>query len=205
MAVVNYPPEEFYNGFKIRKRNFEHIILWMLANNEDCRWSDFTQDPLNVTESTLSKYLNMLKGKNFAENYTHGQYKITGEGRKRFHEISSTHGEKKKLNYPPKIITRKRNYEDWILYMVYNNSICKWSDFIESPLAINQSSLSKKMNLLLHKEFVVRENKEYKITNAGKIEYSKMLQTYDLDRQSILEEESKRIDEITKRTIEFFE
>ncbi|MFX0048554.1 MAG: hypothetical protein ACFE8G_10360 [Candidatus Hermodarchaeota archaeon] len=205
MAVVNYPPEEFYKDFKIRKRDFEHIILWMLANNEDCRWSDFTQEPLNITESTLSKYLNMLKSKNFVENYVHGQYKITSEGRKRYHEISSTHGEKKKLNYPPKVITRKRNYEDWILYMVYNNSICKWSDFIESPLAINQSSLSKKMNLLLDKEFVVRENKEYRITNAGKVEYSKMLQNYNLDRQSILDEEGKRIDEITRKTIKFFE
>ncbi len=205
MADVNYPPEEFYKDFKIRNKNFEHIILWMLANNEVCRWSDFSQEPLSITESTLSKYLNMLKSKTFVDNYAHGQYKITSEGRKRFHEISSMQGEKKKLNYPPNIITRRRNYEDWILYMVYNNSSCKWSHFLEAPLAINQSSLSKKMNLLLNKEFVIKENKEYKITNAGKLEYSKMLQNYDLDRQSILDEESKRIDEITRKTINFFE
>ena len=205
MAVVNYPPEGFYKDFKFGKKDFEHIILWMLANNEDCQWSDFTQEPLSFTTSTLSKYLNLLKSKGFVENYTRGKYKITSEGRKRFHEISSTHGAKKKLNYPPVIITRKRNYEDWILWMVYNNSYCKWSHFLEPPLAINQSSLSKKINLLLNKGLIIRENKEYRISNSGKFEYSKMLQNYDLDRQSILNEESKRIDEITKTTIRFFD
>ena len=38
MAAVNYPPEGLYKDFKIGKRNFEHIILWMLANNENCQW-----------------------------------------------------------------------------------------------------------------------------------------------------------------------
>ncbi|MBY8979985.1 MAG: hypothetical protein KGD72_06325 [Candidatus Lokiarchaeota archaeon] len=205
MTVVNYPPEEFYKDFKIKNKDFEHIILWMLANNENCQWSYFTQKPLSFTTSTLSKYLNLLKSKGFIENYARGQYKITNEGRKRFHEISSTHGVKKKLNYPPSIITKRRNYEDWILWMVYNNTYCRWSHFLEPPLAINQSSLSKKMNLLLNKEFVVRENREYRISNSGKLEYSKMLQNYDLDRQSILNEESKRIDEITRTTIKFFD
>ena len=60
------------------------------------------------------------------------------------------------------------------------------------------------MNLLLNKKFIVKENKEYRISNSGKLEYSKMLQTYDLDRQSILNEEGKRIDEITRTTIKFF-
>ncbi|MFW9818838.1 MAG: tetratricopeptide repeat protein, partial [Candidatus Thorarchaeota archaeon] len=38
-----------------------------------------------------------------------------------------------------------------------------------------------------------------------KLEYSRMLQNYDLDRQSILDEETKRIEEITKSTLNFFE
>ncbi|MFX0076071.1 MAG: hypothetical protein ACFE96_11550 [Candidatus Hermodarchaeota archaeon] len=204
MSVINHPPEEFYKDSKMRRKDFEHIILWMLANNKHCQWSDFTQDPLNITESTLSKHLTLLKSKNYVKKYKYGHYQITKEGRRRFNDISRTHGEHKTLNYPPEVITRRRNYDDWILYMVYNNRVCKWSNFLEPPLAINQSSLSKKMNTLLNKKLVIRENKEYKITNAGKIEYSRMLQNYDLDRQSILEEESKRIDEITKRTIKFF-
>jgi tetratricopeptide (TPR) repeat protein len=60
------------------------------------------------------------------------------------------------------------------------------------------------MNLLLEDEFVKKENKEYRITQLGKSEYSNMLREYDLDRQSILEEESKRIKEITKKTLKFF-
>ncbi|MBY8989040.1 MAG: hypothetical protein KGD61_11350 [Candidatus Lokiarchaeota archaeon] len=204
MVILNYPPEGFYKDVKFGKKDSEHILLWMLANNEQCEWANFRQEPLSFTDATLSKYLNLLLSKNLVVRFVRGKYKITEEGRKRFREISSAHGEKKRLNYPPEVVTRKRNYEDWILWMVYNNSICRWSNFLEPPLAINQSSLSKKINILLDKEFVVRENKEYRITNAGKIKYSKMLQNYDLDRQSILDEESKRIDEITIKTIKFF-
>jgi len=202
LAEVNYPSEDFFNTFK---KNFEHLILWMLANNEECEWSYFTQKPLSFSTSTLSKYFNLLKSKSHVEKLSRGHYKITLKGRERFLEISRTRGKKKRLNYPPDIIKRKRDYEDWILWMVYNNNYCKWSDFIEDPLAINRSSLSKKMNLLLEKDFVKHENKEYRITHSGKLQYSKMLQKYDLDRQSILNEESKRIEEITKKTIKFFD
>ena len=79
--------------------------------------------------------------------------------------------------------------------------------FSEGSLSfsINQSSLSKHLNSLLDKEFVKKEEKEYKITRLGKTEYSNMLRLYDLDRQSILEEESKRIKEIKKSTANFFD
>jgi predicted transcriptional regulator/thioredoxin-like negative regulator of GroEL len=88
--------------------------------------------------------------------------------------------------------------------MVYNNNYCVWSDFLDEPLSINQSSLSKNLNRLLEKEFVRKEEKEYRITRQGKSEYSKMLDYYNLDRQSILEEESKRIADLTQKTLNFY-
>lgn len=204
MTIVSYPPKEISKKPKFGKRNFEHIILWMLANNDECQWSYFTQEPLGFSTSTLSKYFNILKSRGFVEHYSRGHYKITPEGIKRFNEVSKTRSKKRKLNYPPEVIKRKRKYDDWILWMVYNNSYLKWSDFLAEPLSINQSSLSKNMNLLIDIGFVIKENKEYRITRSGKLEYSRMLQNYDLDRQSILNEESKRIEEITKKTIKFF-
>ncbi|MFW9937418.1 MAG: tetratricopeptide repeat protein [Candidatus Thorarchaeota archaeon] len=185
--------------------NYEYIILWMLKNNEYCEWREFKEES-EIPESTLSNYINDLISKEFIDRFKRGHYKITSEGRSRFNEIIYDEElGRTKLVYPPKAILRKRNYEHWILWMLYNNEFCKWSDFRESPLSINQSSLSKSKNFLIDKGFIKNENKEYYITSSGKIEYFRMLKTYDLDRQSILEEESKRIEEITKRTNEFYD
>ncbi|MFX1572830.1 MAG: hypothetical protein ACFFB0_08775 [Promethearchaeota archaeon] len=205
MSAVNYPPKEIYKDPVLGKKNFEHIILWMLYNNEDCEWASFTETPLELRLSTLSKYLSLLKGKKYVEKISRGHYRITSEGKKRFLELSKDVSKKRKLSYPPDIIRKKRNYDHWILWMVYNNNYCKWADFLAEPLSINQSSLSKNMNLLLDLGYIEKENKEYRITQSGKLEYSRMLQDYDLDRQSILDEESKRIEEITRKTISFFE
>ncbi|MHA2290434.1 MAG: tetratricopeptide repeat protein [Promethearchaeota archaeon] len=120
--------------------------------------------------------------------------------------MSTAKEKKRKLSYPPEIIIKKRTYSHWILWMVYNNTFCKWVDFLNTPLSINQSSLSKAMNQLINKEWIIKDEdkKEYRISQKGKSEYSRMLQYYDLDRQTILEEESKRIDDNTKITIDFF-
>jgi tetratricopeptide (TPR) repeat protein/predicted transcriptional regulator len=140
------------------------------------------------------------------EKVSRGHYKITPEGKKQFNELSTVKEKTRKINYPPEAITRRRNYDHWILWMTYNNNFCVWSDFLEedSPARINQSSLSKNMNLLISKGFIEKEEKKYRITRSGKLEYSRMLKFYDLDRQSILDEESKRIEEITNKTIIFF-
>ena len=204
MSKVNYPPKEIYKPPVLEKKNFEHIILWMLYNNDECEWANFTQEPLELRLSTLSKYLSLLKGRGHVENISRGHYKITSEGRKRYLELSQAKGKKRSLSYPPKVIKRRRNYDHWILWMVYNNNYCKWADFLADPLSINQSSLSKNINLLLDKRFIEKEEKKYRITRSGKLEYSRMLESYDLDKQSILEEESKRIEEITMKTIKFF-
>jgi tetratricopeptide (TPR) repeat protein len=205
MSAMNYPPIEVYKPPPMEKKNFEHIILWMLHNNEECEWSDFTNKPIELRLSTLSKYLSALKSRGYVDNFTRGRYKITSEGKKRFHELSLAKKNKRKLSYPPNIIKKKRYYDHIILWMAYNNNYCKWSDFLDAPLSINQSSLSKNLNLLMDTGFVKKEEKEYSITQSGKLEYSRMLKSYDLDRQSILEEESKRIEEITKKTLVFFE
>lgn len=206
MEIINYPPKKIYSPSKLKKPNYDHIILWMLKNNESCKWSDFRQEPVEIPTGTLSRHLETLKRKGFVENFTRGHYRITSEGKKKFHELSSAKKKTRKPNYPPNIILKSgRNYSDWILWMVYNNNYCKRSDFLDEPVSINQSSLSKNLSLLVDKGFVIKEDGKYIITRAGKSEYSRMLKNYNLDRQTILEEEGKRIEEITKKTIQFFE
>ncbi|MFX0058324.1 MAG: hypothetical protein ACFE8J_08500 [Candidatus Heimdallarchaeota archaeon] len=207
MSEINYPPEEIINPPAYEKKNYDHLILWMLKNNDVCQWSDFTQEPLMIPTSTLGRHLDALKRREFIDNFSKGHYRITAKGENKFYELSSVKEKKRKLNYPPKIILRRRNYDDWILWMVYNNYSCKWSDFIDerSPVRINQSSLSKNMKDLIENGFVDKDDKKYIITQSGKLEYSRMLQKYDLDRQTILEEETKRIEDITKDILPFFE
>ncbi len=206
MCPINYPPEKIYKPSKLKKPDYDHIILWMLNNNENCKWADFHQEPIEIPTGTLSRHLDTLKRKGFVENFARGYYRITSEGKKKFYELSSGRKKEHKLNYPPKIILKSgRNYYDWILWMVYNNNYCKRSAFLVDPLSINQSSLSKNLSVLIEKGFASKEDGKYVITRAGKSEYSRMLQNYDLDRQTILEEEGKRIEEITMKTIQFFE
>ncbi|MHA1191486.1 MAG: hypothetical protein ACTSP9_04225 [Promethearchaeota archaeon] len=206
MSIITYPPEKIYSPSKWKRPNYDHIILWMLSSNEICRWADFRKEPIKIPPGTLSRHLEALKSKGFVEKFTRGHYRITSSGTKKFHELSSGKKKARKLNYPPEIILKSgRNYSHWILWMVYNNSYCKRSDFLEDPLSINQSSLSKNLSLLNEKGFIIKEDGKYLITRAGKSEYSKMLQNYNLDRQTILEEEGKRIEDITKKTIQFFE
>ena len=199
-SPINYPPKEVIEPI-FGKVNFELVILWMLNNNEVCTWSNLKE---MIKPSTLSIYLKKLLVTELIEKKEFNQYTITTKGRDRFYELSQATRQKRKLNYPPKAILWKRNYDHWILWMIYNNTFCKWADFLNEPLSINNSSLSKNMNALFEDGLVKKENKEYRITQLGKAEYSVMLRDYDLDRQSILEEESKRIKEDTKKTLKFF-
>ena len=205
MEEVNYPSEEIINPPKLKRKNYDHIILWMLANNESCEWSHFEQKPLAIPISTISRHLTKLILKGYIEKFNRGQYKITPEGKKKFQELSRERSKERKLSFPPELILKRgRNYSHWIIWMVYNNGFCKRSDFLEEPFAINQSALSKSLSSLIQKRFIIKENKRYLITQSGKSEYSRILQNYDLDRQTILEEERKRIDDITTKTSQFF-
>jgi len=212
--IISYPPEDINSPSPLAKRNFNQIILWMLNYNEELEWSHFTDEPINISQSTLSNKLRRLITKGYVIKVSKEKdgrkcnvYKITPKGKERFFELSRKKEEVEgKLNYPPRLIIKKRNYEHCILWMLYNNNSCRWSHFKEEPLSINQSSLSNSLNTLIENGYIQKNsNKEYVITPSGENEYLKMLKSYDLDRQSLLEEESKRIEQITRDTNEFFE
>ncbi len=201
----NYPPKNIYDPLSEIIPDYDHIILWMLYNNHSCMWADFNEEPMQIPGGTLSRHLKKLMALDYVDKISRGLYKITLEGKKKFHEVSSVKKKVRKLNYPPRVILRSgRNYDHWILWMVYNNQYCKRSDFFKKPLSINQSSLSKNLNILIVKGSIIKQDGKYLITQSGKIEYSKMLESYDLDRQTLLEEESKRIREMTNKTQAFF-
>jgi len=195
------PPEEILDP--PFGKNFDYIILWMLDKNEFCTWSDFIEDA-SISSSTLSMKLNSLMEENCIAKPEKNRYEITSKGRKRLTILASPEDVVKKLRYPPQVIIKRRNYDHWILWMLNNNNSARWSDFREKPLAINQSSLSKNLRELIEIGFVVNENKKYKITTDGRSEYLRILKQYDMDRQSILEEESIRIEDITEKTRKFF-
>ncbi len=198
---IIYPPEEFLNPPLGKDRNFELIILWMLNENKMCRWADFRKF---ISEGTLSKYLNRLKDQGFLK-YSYNKYEITPVGKDRFSELLTYHEEPDfQIKYPPDIIKNKRNYKHIVLWMLTNNELLTWSDFREEPLKINSTALSKSLSSLKDKDFIEKADGGYKVTPLGKSEYFRILRLYDLDRQSILEEESKRIEEITEKTSKFF-
>jgi len=156
MENLNYPPEKLFNPSIQNKPNYDHIILWMLANNDTCKWSNFSEKPIEIPVGTLSRHLDQLKSKGLVQKISRGHYKISIEGKKEFNALSSSKKKKRILNHPPKIILRSgRNYDDWILWMVYNNNFCKRLDFLGEPLSINQSSLSKNLNLLIEKGYLI--------------------------------------------------
>ena len=127
MPPVVYPPKEIIDPPHYEQKNIELILLWMLNNNGECLWSDFTREPLNLSTSTISKYFNRFKDKGFLKKLSRGHYSITPKGRGRFNELSTVYSEEQTLNYPPEIIKRRRVYDHWILWMLYNNNFCRWS------------------------------------------------------------------------------
>jgi len=198
---IIYPPQEVLNPRM--GKDYDYIILWMLSNNNFCSWSDLAEI---ISTSTLSEHLNKLRNKGLIRHPKYNYYEITLEGKNKFRKVTNK-GIKtqKKILIPPKAILRKRNYDHWILWMLYNNKSCRWSDFRKEPLAVNQSSLSKNLSYLIEKQFIKNENRRYKITQKGKIEYLSILKFYELDRQSILDAEGERIDAITADLFKFFD
>ncbi|MFW9970942.1 MAG: hypothetical protein ACFFDF_12160, partial [Candidatus Odinarchaeota archaeon] len=153
--IINYPPEEILKPpSKISKPNFELIILWMLNNNESCSSSNFLEIKNLESEdlfskSTLYNYLKNLIEDGYIIKSAYNNYRISSIGRDKYYELSQAKYKKRTLSYPPEAILRRRNYNHWILWMLFNNNFCKWADFLNEPLKINQSSLSKNINLLM--------------------------------------------------------
>ena len=201
---LKYPPKELISPSMAEKKDFEYIILWMLDNNEDCNWSTFLEKPLEISLATLSKYINLLKRKGFISKVSKGVYKITSKGKKRVFDLKYKDSYGKELKYPPDLIYNKHNYSHIILWMLYNNESCKWNDFVEKPLSINSHSLSKHINRLIKDELVEIDESQYNLTELGEREYSKILQIYSLDYQSILEEDLKKVERIREDLEVFF-
>ena len=201
---INYPPREIIDPSGAEKKDFEYIILWMLNNNEECNWSVFLEKPLEISLATLSKYMNLLKREGYVEKVSKGLYKITLKGKKKYFDLRHKDSLSKDLKYPPDLIYKKRNYTHIILWMLYNNESCKWTDFLEKPLSINNHSLSKNLNSLIKQDFVKINESNYQITELGEKEYSKILRIYNLDYQSILEEELKKLGRVRKNLADFF-
>jgi len=78
---LRYPPEII-----LHKRNYTHIILWMLFNNEYLKWSDFIDKPLSINHNSLSKNLNLLLKKRFVDS-ENMEYRITKDGEDRYNKM----------------------------------------------------------------------------------------------------------------------
>lgn len=197
-TAITYPPSDILN------ENHEYLILWMLNSNEICTWADFLREPIEIKQATLSNNLQQLISNQYVEKISRGNYQITSKGREYFQELQDTiNGIEKE--YPPKSVLIERDYADIILWMLFHNDYCTWSDFLADPLSINQSSLSKYLNLLLNQDYIQKVNKKYQISELGKNEYYTLIQKYHLDRQSILNEKIKQIDQETTEVNKFFD
>lgn len=205
MQLEFLPPPEIYQDDSPRK-DYELIILWTLSRNPTCTWSNFLSPPLSIKQATLSNYLKRLQDKGLIEKIRRAVYQITEIGReyliKKHQKLKNREDN---LRYPPKIIRSNRNYQDIIIWMVFNNESCRWSDFTNDPLRINQSSLSKNLNPLLEEQNIRKTNGEYFITENGKRVYEEMIKSYDLDNQSLLEEKTKLVRDLTDKTVNFFQ
>lgn len=184
------PPEEVIGS---KKTNY--IILWLLNYNDHCQWKDF-KDYVN-SDSTLAVNLKKLQEEELIEKILINKdnyYKITSEGKKQFEIL--------KVRFPPDIILEQKIYEHIILWMLYNNDSCRWRDFLNEKVKFKQSTLSNYLKSLRKKDFIKQEEKLYKITQEGKIEYSKIIKFYETDE--LLKDEFKKILEVYKKHYEFF-
>jgi len=205
MAELN----NFSKLHRSKNRNFEFEILNLLRNKL-YRWNEFIKE--NFSQSTLSNKLKDLINNDYVVKTAledKGKrikcYQITDNGRIRLEELSTKESFEKELNVPPEKITNIRDHIHILLWLMYNNDYCVWKDFFDERIKFNSATLSKKLKLLIKKGYIKKDDKKYKITPDGISKYYEMLKFYDLDRQSILEQESKKLREISTDINSFFE
>lgn len=211
---TNYPTQKIIG----KEKNYELILLWMLNNNIRCGWRDFLDKRIGISQSTLSNNLKKLINNNFVEKFEEKEegkkkkfYKITEHGKKRYEEILiKKKSPDKKINYPPTKYLSLKDNEINILYILHNNATCRWKDFLAGPFKINQSVLLRILKKFESQALIEKvKDKDsrfevYQITEKGTSKYISRLKSYKLDRQSILEEESKKIQEIFDSSEDLF-
>lgn len=201
-----------------KERNKEFLILWMLLNNSNCGWRDFLDKRLEISQSSLSNNLRKLGDNNYIkkiEKIIEGRkkklYEITEAGKLRYEEILvKKKTQERPINYPPDKYLLLGDNEINILYMLHNNPSCRWKDFLNTSFKINQSVLSRILKFFESQNLVEKVKDEdsrfdvYQITEKGTSEYIARLKSYKLDRQSILDEQSKSILEILETSKDLF-
>lgn len=212
--MINYPSKLE----RIERGNYEYKILLLLKENKFCRWNDFLHEKVKISESSLSKYFKKLIEKNFInklkqnfeeEGITHkiNVYKITSNGLKRLGEIESIIEED--IILPPSDIDFSAR--EIVLWMLSNNTICQWKDFINSKVKIPRATLSNTLNRLIEKDYIERilitgiKHAVYKIKPEGRKRYIRILKNYGIDRQTIKNEKLRRIKEISVNINNFFQ
>ncbi|MHA1745349.1 MAG: hypothetical protein ACTSWW_05080 [Promethearchaeota archaeon] len=78
---LNFPPQIMLN-----RHIYDDIILWMVYNNNSCRWADLIDRPLAINQSSLSKAIRRLLDKQFIEK-NDKRYQITFLGKEEYADI----------------------------------------------------------------------------------------------------------------------
>lgn len=215
---INYPPKEILPSRL--KNKYEFIILWMLKNNEFCTWADFhnsLESYEGISNATLSKYIKELIKNDSIVKEKRNTYKITIKGKNKLKEIEL--GKEKQLIFPSNEIIHLRDDEINIFFMIIHNNNCRWENFPIDENKLNELRKFSKPNFIINQKKlweILKYFEEqgylekqggikpiYRITERGYKAYLDKLKDFNLDRESLLEEEAKRIQEIKEKTNKF--
>ncbi len=201
----------------LEPRNPEFNLLLLLSVNENgCEYSDFLNEKMKISESSVNRYLRKLRNElfiqkeniNFESEGELNVYKITKYGLKRLDKIKSL---EYPPEYPPEDFNIQFEHEEKILYMLNKNNFCVWGHFIDDRLNIPKSTLSDKLKDLQDKEYLEKtiikgvSKPVYRILPKGRKAFIDILKRYKFDPKTIRNEIIKRIEEISIENKTFFE